>query len=299
MGHGHFVALFDILGFKQRLADIGLSEMLARYESLIDVVDRRKEQIERVFGDFGFDEAPYWTAEGDVFAFTEVRGAYASDSVLLWANRTWPGARGIDDDECRRRATNPSDGWIYHPTPCDNFLDVCNDLMCRGLEAGLPLRGAISVGNAVLDQERNIFLGQPIVDAASLEGEHQLIGASFCRSATTQTIPARFALQFDRHIKDGHKGLWGGLMLDWPRHWRRTRSADLAQTVRSLNKDQAHSHYYDNTLDLVAFSQQFAGRFESIDEASIRTLYEPFSWSNTALSIHARAVRRAPVDPDV
>jgi|GEM_PF-1462228 len=298
MAHGHLVALFDILGFEQRLATLGLAEMLTRYEALIDVVNYRKEQIQRVFGDFGFVEAPYWTAEGDVFTFTEVHGAYASDSILLWSNRTWPEARSMADDECRRLARNHADGWTYHPIPCDNFLDVCNDLMCRGLEVGLPLRGAVAIGDAVLDRERNIFLGQPIVDAARLENGHELIGTSLCSSAMCQTIPARFSLRFDRHIKDSHRVLWGGAMLDWPRHWRRTRQTDLGRMIESLNTDPKHSHYYDNTLDLVAHSQQFSSKFESLEETSIRALYEPFSWSNTALSVRARAVRRIPIEPD-
>jgi hypothetical protein len=33
MAHGYLVALFDILGFEQKLATIGLTEMLARYET--------------------------------------------------------------------------------------------------------------------------------------------------------------------------------------------------------------------------------------------------------------------------
>ena len=218
MSYGYIVALFDILGFEQRLARLGLREMQARYEALIKVVDYRKEQAQRVFGNLGFKEAPYWTAEGDVFTFNKVYGAYASDSILLWADRTWPEARGVELAVCRERATNPADGWIYHPIPCDSFLDVCNDLICRGLEVGLPLRGAIAVGEAVLNPDQNIFLGQPIVEAARLENGHQLIGTSFCISGMNQLIPPRFTLQFSSYIKESHRQRWGGAMLDWPRH---------------------------------------------------------------------------------
>lgn len=157
MPHGYYVALFDILGFEKRLAILGLQEMLARYEALIEVVTYREEQIKRVFGDFGFEEAPYWSAEGDVMIFTKTQGAYASDSILIWGSRTWPEVRSISVDEMSSHSHSLEDGWKYHPIPCDNFLDVCNDLMCRGLEVGLPLRGAVAVGNAVLDLERIFF----------------------------------------------------------------------------------------------------------------------------------------------
>lgn len=299
MAHRHIVALFDILGFEKRLVHLGLPEMLARYRALIDAVNYRKEQMQQVFGDMGFDEAPYWTAEGDVFTFNKVDGAYASDSILLWANRTWPKVRNVDAEICQRLARDPASGWMYHPIPCDNFLDVCNDLMCRGLEVGLPLRGAIAIGEAIIEPTQNIFLGQPIVEAARLENGHRLIGASFCASGMNQTIPPRYALQFDRHIKDTHRQLWGGAMLDWPRHWRNSRKTDLHHTIQALDTEPKHSGYYSNTLELIAYSQRYADRFESPEETVIRSQYEPFQWSNTNLSVPARAVRQVPIAPDV
>lgn len=214
MHHGYFVALFDILGFEHRLARIGLDEMLSRYEALTDAVNYRKEQVQRVFGDIGMREAPYWTSDGDVFLVTKTHGAYASDSVLLWANRTWPQAQSASAEDIESLAGNPADGWKYQPIPCDNFLDVCNDLMCRGLEVGLPLRGAIAIGDAALIPDRGIFLGQPIVEAARLESGQRLIGTSFCKSAMAQLIPERYALRFDCGIKDDWRPRWGGAVLD-------------------------------------------------------------------------------------
>lgn len=298
MPHGYLVALFDVLGFEKRLADLGLPEMLARYEALIDVIDYRKEQISKVFGEFGFNEAAYWTREGDAFIFNKIYGAYASDSLLLWASRTWPKARNMPLDACEKLAENRKDGWQYHPIPCDNFLDVCNDLVCRGIEVGLPLRGAIAIGDAVLDPERNIFLGQPIIDAARLEGGHQMIATSFSNSGSKQTIPARYTINFDRHIKESHRHLWGGHMLDWPRHWRNSRKTDVRHAIRELDTEPEHSAYYKNTLELISHSESYADRFESFLETSIRTQYEQFHWSNDELALPARVVRRIPIEPE-
>jgi hypothetical protein len=295
MAYGYLVAMFDILGFEQKLASIGLAEMLVRYEALIDIVNYRKEQIKLVFGDVGFAEAPYWSAEGDVSIFNKTHGAYASDSILLWAESTWPAARGRNVGECKVLATDPANGWAYLPIPCDNFLDVCNDLICRSLEVGLPLRGAISMGDAVLNQEKNIFLGQPIVEAARLEKGQKFIGASFCESAINQTIPKRFSLQFDRHIKNDYKGDWGGVALDWPRHWRRTRSTDPLTVIKAMNTDNRYATYYKNTIDFVSYSNGFANQFETIEETSIRSVYDAFSWSKENLSVNACAIRRIPI----
>lgn len=298
MAYGHVVALFDILGFEQKLTMIGLAEMLVRYESLIETVNYRKDQIKLVFGDRGFTEAPYFCNDGDVSIFNKIHGAYASDSILLWAESTWPAARGKSLDACKKLETDVANGWAYLPIPCDNFLDVCNDLICRSLEVDLPLRGAISMGGAVLDQEKNIFLGQPIVEAARLEKGQRFIGASFCKSATNQTIPKRFSLQFNQHIKDDYKGCWGQVVLDWPRHWRRTRSIDLVKVIKEMDTNHQFSDIYKNTLDFISHSQKFAGQFESIEETSIRSVYDAFSWSNEKLSVRARAVRRVKIDSD-
>lgn len=302
MPHGYYVALFDILGFEKRLSCFGLKEMLARYEALIEVVHYREEQIKRVFGDFGFQEAPYWCADKDVYIFTKTHGAYASDSVLIWENRTWPDVRGMSLEELSAHRYSPEDEWKYHPVPGDNFLDVCNDLMCSGLEVGLPLRGAIAVGNAVLDLERHIFLGQPIVDAARLENKQEMISTSFCKSAVNQTIPQRFTLKFDRHIKEknGSREPWGGLVLDWPRYWRNTRKENLKDTIQALDVNPDFAHPYNkNTLDLVEYSEQYAGKFEGLEETSIRSVYEPFHWSNESLSVRAKAVRRVPISDTI
>lgn len=298
MGHGYFVALFDVLGFEDRLKKLGLAGMLSRYEALIDVVNFRKKHVQHVFKTLNFSEAPYWTAEGEVFLFTETHGAYASDSILLWGNRTWPEARNASDEEMRNSADDPAHGWTYHPVPCDNFLEICNDLMCRAVEIGLPLRGAIAIGDAVLDQDRGIFLGQPIVDAARLENGQRLIGAGFCSSTSELIVPPRFSLSFKRHIKDSHLPLTTGAMLDWPRHWRRTRNTSLHDAVSALNTDPKYAAYYENTFELIDASQEYAGRFEGEAETSIRAQYAPFSWDNAALKIKVRPVRRARISSE-
>ncbi|SCK19169.1 hypothetical protein [Vogesella sp. LIG4] len=295
MGHGNYIALFDVLGFEERLEALGLQEMLIRYEALIDTVNYRKHHTEHVFEKLGFSEEPYWTAEGDILIFTKTHGAYASDSILLWANRTWPAVSQENEESFLSLASNATNGWKYHPIPCDNFLEVCNDLMCRGLEVGLPLRGAISIGEAVLDSSRSIFLGKPIIEAARLEAGQRLIGTSFCSSMVAQFIPQRFKISFDNHIKENYHSLFGGAMLDWPRHWRNTRKSDLREAISKLNTNEKYSEYYKNTLEMISFSETFADQFESLQEKSIRTQYDQFSWSNSELSVSCRAIRRVSV----
>jgi hypothetical protein len=288
--HKYLVAFFDILGFQQKFEKVGLAEIAKRYESLIDVVDSRNEYIAELFGSMNFHEAAYWTSEGDVSIFNKVFGAYASDSVLIWAHCAWPEARDKTEMQTESLTKDPASGWVYQTVPCDNFLDTCCDLICRSIELGLPFRGAVSMGTAVIEGERRVFLGAPLIEAARLEHGQRLIGASLCRSFVHQTIPKRFLLSFDTHLKDGYQELYGDAVLDWPRYWRKTRTGDIRNEIKKLSQNAgAASVYYENSLDLVALSEKYADQFESLEDVSIRAVYE--AYSSPELAVRLRPVR--------
>ena len=291
--HGHFIGLFDVLGFETRLLKWGLGRMTEAYVSLIASIEARETHMTRLFGEMGFREAPYWTSDGDIFIFNRIGGAFASDSILVWANRTWPEARNKSADELAEIAADPARGWVAHPIPCDNFIDACNDLICHSIEVGLPLRGAVSMGPAVIDNDRRIFLGQPIVDAARMERGQTFLGASVCRSFTSQVLPARYGFPYEAHLKSPTPSVWGGLVLDWPRHWRKTRRDDSLSAVAQLDTDPKFAHYYDATRQFIAASEQIDGKFESPAEVSLRSVYAEFG--HPELMVPARAVRRVPI----
>jgi hypothetical protein len=290
---GYQVALFDILGFEQKLKARGLANIAEAYDVLISDVEARNRHMAKLFGEMGFSEAAYWTSEGDVFIFNNVRGAFASDSILLWAHRTWPDVRDKNGKELAELSKSPAHGWKAHPIPCDNFLDTCNELMCHSLEIGLPLRGAISMGEAVIDEDRRVFLGQPIVDAARMEREQVFLGASLCSPFVPQRIPGRYTLLFEEHLKEPGPSVWSGLVLDWPRHWRNTRAENLKEIVAALNTDPQYSACYDHTRRFIDASNCRSAQYGSIADISIRAQYPEFA--SPELEVHARAVRRVPV----
>lgn len=297
--HGYIVALFDILGFEQRFRERGLQGMYRAYSSLIEDIDARNEHMARLFGDMEFSEAPYWTAEGDVFVFNRIHGAYASDSMLLWTDRTWEEARVMSTRQLAAISLDRASSWLAYPVPVDRFLDACKELTCRAIEVGLPLRGAIAVGPAVLDETRRIFLGQPLIDVARMEKAQRFVGASLCRSLTGLPfpIPRRYVVDFHEHLKaDRSQSEWGGYVLDWPRHWRRTRNTDVRQYISAMNTDPAYATYYEVTLRFIDASASMAALHEAEDEGSVRSQYPEFSRENTALALRARAVRRVPIE---
>lgn len=164
MIHDYAIAYFDILGFEAKFKAMGLSTIAEKYRELVQVVDGINEHSSELFGDlFNFKESVYWTKEGEVVPIVKVFGAYASDSILIWSHAAWPEAREKTDHERAKLAEDPGDGWVYQTVPCDTFLRTCNEIICRGLELGLPLRGALAMGKAILDNSERIFLGAPLM----------------------------------------------------------------------------------------------------------------------------------------
>ena len=164
------VAMFDILGFKQRFAGLGLKGIVSRYATLIDRIVQRNIRLQEQAHLFpGLKEGPYWCAEGEIVVLNQVHAAYGSDTFMVWANYTWTDLHRSDQEQLDKLASDSSHDWLFQPVPCDAFLDTCNELMCRSLQVGLPLRGALAVGDAVMDDGRRLFLGEPIIEADLLE----------------------------------------------------------------------------------------------------------------------------------
>jgi len=291
------VGIFDVLGFKNKFAKLGLREVTARYRALIDIVVKRDERFAELKEFFRHKEGPYWCADGEIMLMTNIYAAYASDTFLVWANYTWTELHEHSDDELENLSKDSKHDWLFQPVPCDPFLEICNELMCRSLQVGLPFRGALAVGDAILDKERNIFLGQPIIDANLLEHDQKFIGAGLCGSFVNQSIPKRFGLPFRQQLKKPCNSDASGLILDWPRHWRNTRTLDLKQVIESMDTEPAFSGYYENTVASIEESEKVAKDFDPGEACPIRSNYEQFSYSRQGeIAAHVMPVRRIEVE---
>jgi hypothetical protein len=293
------VCFFDVLGFESRFAALGLGGILEKYTQLIGIVDQRNESTEQWFGPLNFSEGAYWVSEQDAFISARLYGAYASDSILLFANADFPENRYPDalnstPEERQLKGQDPAQGWMYDTVPCDNFLDLCNEVICHSIEIGLPLRGAISMGEAILHLDRGIFLGQPLIDTARLEHTQLCIGASFASPFMSQIVPNRYQLPFTDHFKHDIPQSFSGITLDWPRHWRKTREANLNDVVRALDADSQFSPYYTKTEEMILASQARAHLFESPEDSFITKVYPQFS--SPLLELMVRPVRLVPVE---
>lgn len=283
------VAFFDVLGFKNRFTKLKLQGMLALYLQLIAIVDWLNRRMEELYKDEGFLDTAVWTSGGDAVVLNRLHGAYASDSLTLWANHEFRAAHGLSPEDKHERRKDPTCEWQYHPIPNDRIIDACNELICHGLEVGLPVRGALAAGEAVLDKRNSIFLGQPIVDAVQMEGAQCFIGASLAKSIATAASPCAFLIPYARHIRAGVKedvaSLFSGHVLDWPRHWRETRKSDLIVAIKSLDTHAEYSPYYDNTIDFARYSEKREQEQIPLFPPSVRKEYPQFSYRNIRLQV--------------
>jgi hypothetical protein len=218
------VCLLDVLGFESQLKTHGLSGIQAKYTKLIEYVKDQKG---------GIDVVP--TSDGHVaVGWLVIGNAYFSDSLLFWTR--------------------------YSKISLPSFTHCVAEAICFGIEVELPLRGAISVGEAILDQEGGIFLGDPLVEVARTERTQEWIGASFGPSFEKPGFNDGFQLHsilpYKSHYKDSANQYATGMTVDWPRRWREGRKTDPRPILRGLDRDPQFSGYYSRTESFIAFSEQ-------------------------------------------
>lgn len=144
----------------------------------------------------------------------------------------------------------------------NSFVSLICDAVCFGIESGFPLRGAISVGDAILDNDAGVFLGLPIIEAARAEECQEWIGVSIGHTFADERVAAAFdptlLLPYESQFKK-HDEKWKRyvveLAIDWPRRWRETRKSDLRALIKSMDVDSRYSQYYRNTLGFIEFSE--------------------------------------------
>ena len=178
------VCLLDVLGFESMLDRIGLEGIHAKYQLLIE---RAKEQRG------GLDIVPL--PDGSVaVGYAPVGNAYFSDSLLFWTR--WAGPVGLF-----------------------SFTQMIAEMVCLGIEIALPLRGAIAVGESILESDSGIFLGKPLVEVARTERLQQWIGVSFGSSFFEDRFKGQFYLNTVLPFKSQYKDPKGPNIPACRAHW--------------------------------------------------------------------------------
>jgi hypothetical protein len=223
------LAFFDVLGFSDRLAEVGLAGIIDVYEELAVLLEGMKEpgafsfwvpadfdgNVEAQYDKAARGEGSRWAPAASVDSNPGV--AYFSDTILLW--------------------------MPYDPVRCGAFVDLSINFFCIALSLGVPLRGALSIGDLYMDGARGVFLGAPIVEAARAESAQAWCGYSLGPSFKRYPclVPEDRFRDSTAHIKAGQEEAVLPIGIDWTFHWRslfRDRTiASVADTFRRSPDD--------------------------------------------------------------
>lgn len=242
------IAFFDILGTSQLLNTGEFHKVYNYYSDMIKLCNDSYTPIairnplfgkRELFGDLNgvmadladFD-IPYHIINYDL------SHAFFSDTFLLWIEM---------DSFCR-----PMIG---------GFLEKCSIVFCEALKRGIPLRGTISIGTSIMDEDNHIFLGKPLAEAAKAEPHQKWLGIAIGKSIvdfTAQFHPMdmEYLLPFCNHMKYDSDPLLSNFVLDWFTYWNKNEDTDVRNIIESMNTEVAFDDYYKNTLLYVMASKQ-------------------------------------------
>ena len=223
----YLLALFDVLGFSERVKRDGILKVLVTYRDLIETAVL--EPARRCLGTVNTPEGRITT----LFVLP-VRYAYFSDTILLWVPLQQVFAAA--------------------------FVTRCADLMCHALRKGVPLRGAISLGEAVMHKATNTYIGEPLIEAAKLEKGQNWIGLTLANSATWPPFVAELEgpsiIEYMAPMKNGCEQFASPIVIDWPRIWRDSQTDSAADYLRQINNDEKFACYYENAAEFIRYSEE-------------------------------------------
>lgn len=273
--HGFIVCFLDILGFKRKLETIGIDEIEKRYDILTESIRSINNRHYEFFPDTKM-ESPIWIQDNNNLNLTflyRVYLHYASDSIILWSDRNWEIYNHIENED----QIPEHQKWVKYPKPCDPFIDLCNEIMCKGLEIGLPLRGSISIGDGRFNFKTNKFIGKVINDCSIVEKLHNHVGIAMSSLFLKQIIPNRYKLEFEHHIKDNisedERSLISSFVVDWPRHWRNTRTA-LLNDYLNENDFKEDPTKYEITLKMMEESTNQRHQYNEPSDFNVFEIYK-------------------------
>lgn len=218
-------AMFDVLGFSRWVENESLSSIVTAYRQLIERAVLKPNEKGSL--------TAFHTPEGQLFAVTGApHYAYFSDTILLWCP-------------------------LVPPLVAD-FVERCGDLMCEALAMNIPLRGAITLGDAVLDNKTNTYIGKPIVEATNLEKGQDWVGLTLGNTAMWSPFLAQLhgasIIEYSAPMKEGCQQYAAPIVVDWPRRWRDKNTSSPISKLDELNKNPDFAKYWNNAKAFAEYS---------------------------------------------
>lgn len=217
-----YVALCDVLGFRALLADNGVQWLGEQYRGLTK----------------DLAEASRYEARSHVF----------SDSVLMYTRPLLIPRMPLHREHLRHHI--------------DGFLAWVAYVVRAAMERGLPLRGGVAAGPCAINAARQLFVGEAIVDAYTLEQQQDWAGVAIHDSCFTWcgTEPSD---NYFRHVVQypipPNPGLGQSAVLEWSLAWPFASGGvdeDVLIRVAAIADQHVgglHEARWRNTVDYVTY----------------------------------------------
>ncbi len=300
------IALFDILGFSNFVQKNGTDNIMELYTKLLELVHRQESSYDGV-NDFAGSVAPVpvsrdWKNNHLIAnANGYVQVCHFSDTFVIYVNYM-----------LNRQ------GWLlanqkYEPFPLligetgtefspiffekhhifISFLQICMDFFCQSIIEGIPLRGCISTGFAVMDSYKSIYFGNPLVEAARGEPAQNALGVAFGKSYNNyHPVYNDYYIPYLGHIKKSNKKkiFLSPMMLDWARYWRMSskyKDKSFIDYVNKMNTKAEFALYYDNAIKFYDFSKKHADWAKQINRENMGDITDYYNrviqWYNSII----------------
>lgn len=165
----------------------------------------------------------------------KIRSSVFSDTIILFT----------DDDDKKS---------------LDRLLISTSYLIRNALYENIALKGAVSYGELAIDEKKNLFYGQPIIDAYQLEGEVSYIGVVIHNSVEqyleknnyNELLKTNKIIEFSTPLKCGlieHLNLnWFKMTSNFPKN--KNEIVGIIKKMR-MTCSGGPRKYYDNTLKIL------------------------------------------------
>jgi hypothetical protein len=140
----HWIAMLDILGFRQMVETRNLNELVRVVDNLFIASQPRESVLVSQSGE----------------RRTTLGHLHFSDTIMLWTPR-------LDTDE------SAFNGHAFF-----HLCGTVNNLIALALVNGVALRGGLAMGECYLDHAKQLAVGKAIINAYLLEQEQEWLGAA-------------------------------------------------------------------------------------------------------------------------
>lgn len=287
------IALFDILGFSNFVQTHGTDVVLELYQKLVDLIHQMESgkngQVTFSGSVVPVPISPDWKYNQFVAdANGYIRVCHFSDTFLIYTGYLvkkeafWLRDSYYEENPLLVMEANTK----YHPLIIQehplyiSFLQVCMEFFCEAIRAGIPLRGCVATGMAIMNKQDSIFFGEPLVEAARGEPAQNAIGIAYGRSFNNyHPVYNRYFIPYMKNIKenDTKADFLSPMMLDWPRFWRQKYGSDeqtIEEYINKMNNNPTFTKYYDNAVRFVQFSEEHENWSNEIDREGMTDIID-------------------------